>query len=333
MYVDMPTTSLLDVSSTSFASREARMRREFVGAIGVTADLFTKFASEQELDLFLAWQVVAQHRRHLSEDLGTAVGLAVQPLYDSYPVRHSVQCSLLSMAMGLDAEFTDDELQAIGLGSLVHDAGMLLVPSRLLGVDPIKERDRRDLVRHPLYAAMALDGMAEAPPATRCVAAQIHERLDGSGYPHGLKDSAIHRLARYAAVADTFLGMISPRPHRPAHEPYRAVEEILFAAHRGRFDSSAVRTLLHVVSLYPVGSSVWLNDGRMGRVLRANRDAVDRPILIALDLEHDPPKLETVDLAKNPDLKVVRVGELFDEASKSGQNSSTPISTNDHFVG
>ena len=317
MCVDMPTTSLNDVSSTGYASVDATLRREFVGAIGVTADLFTRFATIQELDLLLAWQVVAQHRRHLAVDFGAAVALAVQPLYDGYPVRHSVQCSLLSMAMGIDAQFSDQELLAIGLGSLVHDAGMLLVPSRLMGVEPIQERDRRDLVRHPLFAAMALDGMTEAPPATRCVAAQMHERLDGSGYPYGLKDSGIHRLARYAAVADTFLGMISPRPHRSAHEPYRAMEEILFASHRGRFDSSAVRTLLRVVSLYPVGSCVWLDDGRMGRVHRSNADAVDRPVIVALDLEQDPPKLEYVDLAINRDLKIIRVGELSIESLKS----------------
>jgi HD-GYP domain-containing protein (c-di-GMP phosphodiesterase class II) len=310
MSVDTPASRVLENSTTETSLRETRLRREFVGAIGVTADLFSRFATDQELDVFLAWQVVSQHRRHLVEDFGAAVALAVQPLYDGYPVRHSVQSSLLSMAMGVDAGFTDEELRAIGLGSLVHDAGMLLVPSRLMGEAPINDRDRRDLVRHPLFAAMALDGVAEVPAASRHVAAQIHERLDGSGYPHGLKDAAIHRLARYASVADAFLGMISPRPHRPAHEPYRAIEDILFAAHRGRFDSAAVRTLLRVVSLYPVGSCVWLSDGRMGRVVRSNPDAVDRPSIVALDLEHDPPKLEPINLALAPELKIVRVGEL-----------------------
>ncbi|MBS0207212.1 MAG: hypothetical protein JSS49_30415, partial [Planctomycetes bacterium] len=220
------------------ASVDARLRREFVGAIGITADLFTSFVGDHELDLSLAWQVVTQHRRHLLENFSSAVAQAVQPLNDSYPVRHSVQSSLLSMAMGFDAEFSDEDLASIGLGSLVHDAGMLLVPARLLGVELMTERDRRDLMRHPLHAAVALDNQPNVSPSARLVAAQIHERLDGSGYPHGLKGSAINRLARYAAVADAFLGMIAPRPHRPAHEPYRAMEEILFAAHRGRFDAA-----------------------------------------------------------------------------------------------
>lgn len=289
---------------------DTRLRREFVAAIGITADLFTHFATTQELDLSSAWRVVNQHRRHLSEDFHAAVSLSVQPLYDSYPVRHSVQSSLLSMAMGLDAGFSEEELRSISLGSLVHDVGMLLVPTRLLGVDAMTDRDRRDLMRHPLHAARALDGHEGVSVSARDVAAQIHERLDGSGYPHALKGSAIDRLARYAAVVDAFLGMISPRPHRAAHEPYKAVEEILFAAHRGRFEAAAVRTLLRVVSLYPVGSCVWLNDGRVGRVVRSNPERVDRPVVMALDLSRDPPIPEPVDLSTRPDLSVVRVGEL-----------------------
>ncbi|MBS0202605.1 MAG: hypothetical protein JSS49_06865 [Planctomycetes bacterium] len=88
------------------------------------------------------------------------------------------------------------------------------------------------------------------------------------------------------------------------------MEEILFAAPRGRFDAAAVRSLLRVVSLYPVGSCVWLNDGRVGRVIRSNPESVDRPIIVAMDLEQDPPDLREVDLATRPELNVVRVGEL-----------------------
>jgi HD-GYP domain-containing protein (c-di-GMP phosphodiesterase class II) len=319
----MPATSLIDASHVEGSPIDARHRREFVSVISIAADLFTRFATDHQLDLPLAWEVVDHHQRHLDEDFHAMVALAVQPLYDSYPVRHSVQTSLLSMAMGMDAGFPEDELRTIGLGSLVHDVGMLLVPSRLLGVETITERDRLDLMRHPLHAAVALDAHAGVSPAARCVAAQIHERLDGSGYPHGLKGSSIHRLARYAAVADAFLGMISPRPHRQAGEPYRAVEEILFAAHRGRFDSAAVRTLLRVVSLYPIGSCVWLNDGRVGRVVRSNPEAVDRPVIVAMDLDHDVPKLETVDLSEQPLLSVVKIGELTGNSAPA----SAPVPT------
>jgi hypothetical protein len=61
----------------------------------------------------------------------------------------------------------------------------------------------------------------------------------------------------------------------------------------------------------------------MGRVIRSNRHVVDRPVIVALDLEHDPPTLEPIDLNLNPHLKVVRVGELSDESAKSKREFDT----------
>ena len=306
----MTMTSLLDDVPTRSSAPEARLRRDFVGSIGQAADLFTLFASEQRLDMLLAWQIVHRLRNQLAKDRDSAVALAAQPLYDSYPVRHSVQSSLLSMALGIESGLPEDETLALGLGALVHDVGMLLMPARLIGAEAITDRDRRELVRHPQHAVAALEQSAQAHAESRQVAAQIHERLDGSGYPLGLLGGDIHRLSRLAMVADTFLAMIAPRPYRPPHEPYRAVEELLFAARRGRFDPAAVRTLLRVVSLFPVGSCVWLSDGRVARVQRSNRHAVDRPVVVALDLERDPPTLNVIDLALHPELAIVGVGEL-----------------------
>ncbi len=317
----MSTTSTsLDDVLTKAASHDSRMRREFVLSIQLAADLFTLFAREQRLDVQVAFQVVQQLRRFLSDDQDTAVALAAQPLYDSYPVRHSVQASLLSMALAIETGLGEDETLALGLGSLVHDVGMLLMPTRLLGTEAISDRDRRELMRHPLHAVVALEAAPQAPLAAKSVAGQIHERLDGSGYPYALQGAAVHRLSRLAMVADAFLAMIAPRPHRPAHDPYHAIEEMLFAAHRGRFDPAAVRALLRVVSLFPVGSCVWLSDGRVGRVQRGNREAVDRPVVVALDLEHDPPTLDVVDLSREPGLAIVGVGEL---AAQSASNPQT----------
>jgi HD-GYP domain-containing protein (c-di-GMP phosphodiesterase class II) len=186
-------------------------------------------------------------------------------------------------------------------------------------LEAITDRDRRELVRHPQHAVVALEESGHAPLVSRLVAGQIHERLDGSGYPLGLQGGEIHRLSRLAMVADTFLAMIAPRPYRPPHEPYRAVEELLFAAHRGRFDPAAVRILLRVVSLFPVGSCVWLSDGRVARVQRGNRHAVDRPVVVALNLERDPPTLDIVDLSLRPELAIVSVGQLVADSAASLQ--------------
>jgi len=304
----MPLTPVFDDTLTKFTSPDARLRREFVGTIRRTADLFTRFAIDQQLDLPLAREIVLQLRCSLTDDHDAAVALAAQPLYDSYPVRHSVQSATLSMALGIESDFTEEEVLALGLGSLVHDMGMLLLPVRLLDAEEISDRERRELMKHSQHAVAALEQSAQVSSASLSVAGQIHERLDGSGYPLGLHGGEIHRLSRLAMVVDAFLAMIAPRPYRPAHIPHRAVEELLFATSRGRFDPAAVRVLLRVVSLYPVGSTIQLSDGRTARVQRSNRHAVDRPVVVALNLDHDPPQLDVIDLSQHLSLTVVSVG-------------------------
>lgn len=317
----MTTTALFEDSLSCTLPLEAQTRREFVGSVQQAADLFSLYAGEQRLDMLLAWQTVHRLRKLLSDDHDMAVTLAAQPLYDSYPVRHSVQSSLLSMSLGIESSLPEDELLALGLGALVHDLGMLMMPPRIVAAEAMTDHDRRELVKHPLHAVTALKQSPQAPALAIQVAAQIHERLDGSGYPFGLASGDIHRLSRLAMVSDTFLAMIAPRPYRPPHDPYRAVEELLYAAHRGRFDPVSVKALLRVVSLFPVGSCVWLSDGRVARVQRGNRGAVDRPVVVALDLERDPPALEVIDLSLHPELAIVGTGELSSSPARRARDS------------
>lgn len=119
----------------------------------------------------------------------------------------------------------------------------------------------------------------DIPNGSRMVAYQMHERCDGSGYPRRRQGNQIHPLAKIAAVADAFIALVSPRPHRPALLPYRAMELMVCDAHRGLYDSEVVRGLLHTVSLFPIGSCVKLNDGRMGTVVRSNHDAYTAPVV------------------------------------------------------
>jgi HD domain len=93
-----------------------------------------------------------------------------------------------------------------------------------------------------------------------------HERLDGTGYPAGLKDTHIGPLPRLLALADVYAAMCASRPHRPAQDPRTALTETLLLAERGLLDRHLAERLLHL-SFYPVGSVVELADGSVGVVV------------------------------------------------------------------
>ena len=138
----------------------------------------------------------------------------------------------------------------------------------------------------------------------KATAYQIHERLNGSGYPRKRQHPQIHLFARIGAVADTYLAMVSPRNGRIGMTPYDAVEKLLYATRIGLFDASVVRALLHAVSLFPVGSVVKLSDGRSARVSRSNRDHYDRPVVEVLS-DNPSDDGQILDLAQEPSLAVV----------------------------
>jgi HD-GYP domain-containing protein (c-di-GMP phosphodiesterase class II) len=186
---------------------------------------------------------------------------------------------------------------------------MLRTKDEIYGNDRVlNSHEFEDVASHPIYTFDMLAAHLDSVPVTsRLIAYQIHERCDGSGYPRRRQVATIHPLARIAAVADVFVALISPRAYRPALMPYYAMEYLLRGAAQGVFDLAVVRGLLTAVSLFPLGSHVMLSDGRVGKVLRSNRAAYNRPILYVPGAVGQAVSSEIIDL-NQPDceLHVVR---------------------------
>jgi HD-GYP domain-containing protein (c-di-GMP phosphodiesterase class II) len=163
-----------------------------------------------------------------------------------------------------------------------------------------------EITKHPSITFDLLQRMPDVPTGARMVAYQLHERFDGSGYPRGRHGAQIHPLARIAMVADTFVAMVSPRPHRPPILPYKVMEFILHCTKLGKFDPDVVRGLLQTVGLFPIGSYVALSDNRVGRVVRAHREFFNRPVVEIQLPEGTPGEPEVVNIATAPGLDIVR---------------------------
>ena len=171
------------------------------------------------------------------------------------------------------------------LAALVHDAGMLRVPAEVLvQPGPLDDAARRAIEAHPRAGA---EWIARVLPAGTWLAEAVadhHERLDGTGYPAGLRERQIAPLARLLAVCDVYTALGSPRPHRPAAESRAALADTLLLAERGSLDRFAAERLLSL-GFYPVGSVVELADGAIGVVVatpagRGDLQAPARPVLM-----------------------------------------------------
>lgn len=214
---------------------------------------------------------------------------------------------MLATAIGTHLRLDKKTLKELAIGCLIHDAGMLKIDHAVY--ESPRRLDRvtfLEITKHPILIFDMMLDMRAVSSRSAYVAYQMHERANGSGYPRRRESARIHFLSKVAAVADVYVGLVSPRPHRPPLLPYYAMEKMIRSAHRGAFDATVVRALLRTIALFPIGSYVELDDERVGRVIRANADAYDRPVLEVWKRGEFQKQPATLDLREEAGVKIVR---------------------------
>jgi HD-GYP domain-containing protein (c-di-GMP phosphodiesterase class II) len=170
-------------------------------------------------------------------DTVTAITTTVE-MRDPYTAGHERRVSELATAIAREIGLSNDQIDGIHFGGLIHDLGKIRVPAEILSKPGRLSKTEFELVAgHAQAGYDILKGIKFPWPIAQMVL-QHHERLDGSGYPEGLKGEDIIIEARILAVADTVEAMSSHRPYRPALGIDKALAEI--EQHRGRFYDAAV---------------------------------------------------------------------------------------------
>ena len=242
--------------------------------------VFDSLSKGQGLDVDALAAITDEVLAEMVQDSDLMTALGINPYSDKYPARHSMHVCMLAIAIGARLKLDRQTLKELAIGCLIHDAGMLKIDKRVYSTHKRLSRiEFLEITKHPVLVFDMMLTMQAVPARSAFIAYQIHERCNGNGYPRRRDKTQIHFLSKVAAVADHYVGLVSPRPYREALMPYHAIERVLHAARQGLFDSSAVRALLKTVSLFPIGSYVQLSDGCLGRVIRSNGDAYDSPIV------------------------------------------------------
>jgi HD-GYP domain-containing protein (c-di-GMP phosphodiesterase class II) len=155
---------------------------------------------------------------------------------------------------------------------------MQTIPEEVLNSPKLTPEEFQLLRQHPLESRKIVETFGGEFSWIGAVVIQIHERHDGSGYPAGIKGEDIHEFARIIGLTDVYEAMAHPRADRAARVIYYALSEII-DVHNKFFDPNLIKALIHIVSIFPLGSLVQLNNGAIGRVIGANKLYPTRPLL------------------------------------------------------
>lgn len=219
---------------------------------------------------------------------------------DNYLLEHSVNLSVLMSLFGNHRRLPPDALHQTIVGALLHDIGKILTPDEILHkpgrLTPEEFEVMKAHARHSRNILESTEGIGEMTVVT---AAEHHERLDGSGYPEGLKGDEISVYGRMVAITDVYDAITSDRVYHKGLTPTQGLKKLLEWSD-SHLDAGLVKEFIRCVGLYPIGSLVLLESGRLGVVIETNDVDQRLPVLRVMynTRFRMPITVDTLDLAK-----------------------------------
>ena len=191
---------------------------------------------------------------------------------NDFMFEHSLNTCLYSLSMGKTLGIPEKSLHILGLGALFHDIGKLQLPKSLLTKSNLSLEEKQVMRSHTIIGFEMLRKESELHLLIAHCAYQHHERVDGSGYPRGLKKDEIHQFAKIISVAEKFDHLIREK----ALLPHEAIE-VLYGYCYIRYDIEIIEAFKKSVAIFPIGVTVTLSTGERGVVIGYNQKHPQRP--------------------------------------------------------
>ncbi len=206
-------------------------------------------------------------------------------LSDHYLFQHSMNVCIFSCMLGMSKKYSREQLTTFGLGALLHDLGKTQIPPAILNKKTKLTEEEFEIIKmHTEKGYQLLRNEANIPLLTAHCAYQHHERIDGSGYPRGIKGTEIHEYAQWIGLVDSFDAMTTHRIYRRTMLPHEAIE-VIYTGSGSLYDKEKIEVFRDKVAMYPIGVSVKLHSGEVGIVVGINPSCPQRPIIRIIEGE------------------------------------------------
>jgi HD-GYP domain-containing protein (c-di-GMP phosphodiesterase class II) len=221
---------------------------------------------------------------------------------DEQTAQHSLNVSILSIVLGRHINLPPTELNKLGLCGMMHDVGKLLIPPEILHKStPLDEDEIRIMKTHTRLGYNLLKSSDNMNASAATVALTHHEQVDGRGYPRRLQDAKISHFAKIVAIANSYDGMTTDKPHQKGKTHLEATH-ILTNLAGTHFDPALVVKFIECIGVYPPGSLVELTNGCVAMVVEVNEQAKLRPkVIVILDENKNQITEHVIDLSTMPE--------------------------------
>jgi len=276
--ISQHTTESVETQSASFEQEFQRAGKIHNEALGLVSNALDAVQNGQAIDTKPFEEMASSFMDSVVRNQNALACLSRIRDKDSYLMEHSVNVAVFMSILGKYLKLDNQYLHQCVTGALLHDIGKVMIPDTILH-KPGKLTDEEFTImkRHALYSQKILEKSHGFPQASINVAGQHHERLDGKGYPAGLKGDEVTQEARMASVVDIYDAITADRVYHDGMTPSTALKRMLEWC-GPHLDVKYVHAFIKAMGVYPVGSLVELSNGQAGIVIEETEETM-KPVI------------------------------------------------------
>jgi putative nucleotidyltransferase with HDIG domain len=274
------------------------LRKSYASSIDVLQGVSSAVEIGDTVELSSSMWAIEGLLEQVMSQRGASLLLSTLKTHDQYTFFHSVNTSILAIAVGRSLGFSDDDLIAVGVGALLHDVGKVRVPQETIQYPGRLDAEQwNQIKKHPQEGAQViLAGVGPQQEIAAMVALEHHARFDMSGYPTISGKAKPHVFSRIVSVCDVYDALTTRRSYKRAEPPHRALQMLLELS-GDHLDPALVDAFVQMMGVYPVGSILRLDDGSTVMVVDANRTG---ETVLAIPVARDVERISEVDAIEVP---------------------------------
>lgn len=298
----------------SFSDEVKRASRIVSKGREAVVSMFQEARMGKAIEAEAAAPLVEEISNSVMRNPGALISLARLKTADDYTFMHSVAVCALMIALARQLGLDEKQTREAGMAGLLHDLGKAMIPLEVLN-KPGKLTDAEfDLVKtHPEEGYKLLLEGKDVSEVVKDVCLHHHEKVDGSGYPKRLNGETMSLFAKMGAVCDVYDAITSNRPYKAGWDPAESIKRM--AEWKGHFDPMVFQAFVKSLGIYPIGSLVRLESGKLGVVIEQGEQSLLKPRVKVFFSTRAQAYItpEVIDLARSPEKIAAR-----EEATKWG---------------
>lgn len=289
------------VGSANGEGRELKIRRLYQEARELQGKFIRQLKAGEPIDITPLAAVAEEMVDTMFTHGDAMLCLARIRAKDAYLMEHSMNVAILLANFGRYLDLDRSVLKELTLGGLLHDVGKIMTPDEVLN-KPGKLTDAEFTVMRQ-HVVHSYDILSHTPGITATmleVAANHHERLDGTGYPRHLKGDQLSLHTRMSGIVDVYDAVTADRVYKQGMQPTQAFRILLKGADH-HFDRGLVTKFIKCMGVYPVGTLVQLSNQRLAIVMQRNPHEPLKPVVKVIyhATQRHYLKVQWLDLAKS----------------------------------